>query len=288
MTKPEISIVIPAYNEEVAIGKVLDEVENVMRAHGNLFEILVIDDGSTDRTADVVASKKYVRMIRHQTNMGYGAAIKTGIKNARGEIILMIDSDGTYPAKDIMKILNETKEADMVVGARTGENVNIPILRRIPKYLLSKFANYLAETEIPDLNSGMRAFRRSDAMKFFNLYPNKFSFTTTITLAYHSNGYLVKYVPIDYYKRGGKSKIHPIRDPINFASLIVRTITYFNPLKVFLPVSILLFIFGLIWAAYKLLFFRIFSDISIIVIISSIQIGLFGLLADLIVRGREA
>jgi glycosyltransferase involved in cell wall biosynthesis len=279
-----ISVVIPAHNEEKAIGTVLEELIEVLEAES--YEIIVVDDGSIDDTDKIVQKKKSVKLIQHPYNKGYGAAIKMGIKNAANDLILIIDGDGSYPVKAIPELLKEANKYDMVVGARKGKEVKIQLYRRPAKWFLSKLANYLAETKIPDLNSGMRIFRRKDVGKFLNILSSKFSFTTTMTLAYHTTELAVKYVPINYYKRAGKSKIKPFRDGFNFIMLIVRTITYFNPLKVFLPSSIVLFAIGLVILLYEGIVHRNVADLPVMLILAAFQIGFLGLLADLIVRRK--
>ena len=279
-----ISVVIPAHNEEKAIGTVLYELIEVL--DGQSYEIIVVDDGSTDNTAKIVQENKFIKFIQHPQNMGYGAAIKTGIKNATNDLILIIDGDGSYPVKAIPELLKEADEYDMVVGARTGKEVKIQLYRKPAKWFLSMLANYLSGTKIPDLNSGMRIFRKEDVLKFFNILPSSFSFTTTLTLAYLSNDYNVKYVPIDYHERMGQSKIKPFRDGFNFIMLIVRTITYFNPLKVFLPISIALFVFGFAILLYEGIVLRNVADLPVMLILAAFQIGFMGLLADLIVRRK--
>ena len=281
----ELSIVIPAYNEEKGIEKVLEELKKVLDKIKKPYEIIVVDDGSTDNTAKIVKEKKDVILFQHPINKGYGAALKTGIKKANGEYILIIDADGTYPNKEIPKLLEHIDQYDMIVGARTGENVNIQLYRKPAKLFLTKLANYLVGTKIPDLNSGMRIFRKKDVEKYVHILPSGFSFTTTITLAYLSNDYLVKYVPIDYHERHGKSKIKPFKDGFNFILLIVRTITYFNPLKVFLPISFVLFLVSVIIFLVSWLVFKKVMDITVIVLlVASIQIALFGLIADSIAK----
>ena len=281
-----LSIVIPAHNEEKAIGAVLDELIEVLE--GQKYEIIVVDDGSTDKTPKIVQKKDSIKLIQHHYNKGYGAAIKTGIKNATNEVILIIDGDGSYPVKAIPELLKEADKYDMVVGARTGKEVKIQLYRRPAKWFLSKLANYLAETKIPDLNSGMRIFRRKEVERFLNILPNKFSFTTTLTLAYHTTGLLVKYVPINYYKRAGKSKIRPFKDGFNFIMLIFRTITYFNPLKVFLFVGFAFFLAAVFIFLYSALFSGRFMDVTtIVLLVAAIQTIIFGLLADLVVRRSE-
>ena len=174
----------------------------------------------------------------------------------------------------------------MVIGARDREAGTWPWLRALAKDAIRALASYLTRTKIPDLNSGMRIFRKEDAMKFFNILPSGFSFTTTLTLAYLSNDYNVKYVPINYHERKGKSKIKPFRDGFNFIMLIVRTITYFNPLKVFLPISIVLFVFGSMILLYDGIVHRNVADLPVMLILAAFQIGFLGLLADLIVRKK--
>jgi len=286
-----LSIVIPAYNEEKAIGNVIDDIKKVMNKTNRNYEIIVVDDGSIDKTTDIVKKKK-VKLIQHPYNKGYGAAIKTGIRNADGNLILITDADGSYPAEDIPKLLKHSDKYDMVVGARTGKVVKLPIFRRPAKYFLNKLANFLAGVKIPDLNSGLRVFKKEIALKFMNIYPSKFSFTTTITLAFLGSDYTVKYVPISYYKRKGESKMKPWMFN-DFIVLIVRIITYFNPLKIFLPISVLLFLAGASLYTYSTFILNRLLGVSteykytiIVLILTAIQIGFFGLLADLVSRKK--
>jgi glycosyltransferase involved in cell wall biosynthesis len=280
-----VTVVIPAHNEEKAIGIVLDELIETLKEMP--YEIIVVDDGSTDNTVKIVQEKQ-VKLIQHMHNIGYGAAIKTGIKNAANDLILIIDGDGSYPVKAIPELLKEADQYDLVIGARTGEEVKIQLYRRPAKWFLSMLVNYLSETKIPDPNSGMRIFKRKDVVKIYNILPNKFSFTTTMTLAYHTTGQLVTYVPINYYKREGKSKIRPFKDGFNFIMLILRTITYFNPLKVFLPVSFAFFVAAILVFLFSKIITGRFMDVTTIVfVVAAIQTVLFGLLADLVVRRSE-
>jgi glycosyltransferase involved in cell wall biosynthesis len=279
-----VSIIIPAYNEEETIREVLSEIKEVMAASGREYEIVVVDDGSSDETG-TLARKKTIKLISHPANIGYGASLKTGIKHAAYDIILISDADGTYPAKEIPRLLEEIKNCDMVVGSRTGGRVEESPFRRPAKYLLNRLASYLSEHRIPDINSGMRAFKKDIALKYFHILPTKFSFTTTITLAFLSDGYLVKYVPIDYYRRQTASKISPVKDTGGFLFLIIRTILYFNPLRVLLPLAFILFLSGLFVLFWSKFILGQVMDITVILlIISSLLITLLGLIADLIVK----
>ncbi len=270
-----LSCIIPAYNEE-SVQEVVDGLHAVL--DGSDHEILVVDDGSEN---PVKADR--ARVIRHPRNMGYGAALKTGLLKASGEKILIIDADGTYPVEAVPELL--VRDSDMVVGSRTKEGVKIPGYRKPAKWFLRKLANYLSGTNIPDLNSGLRVFRRGRAIEFLHLYPSGFSFTTTITLAFLSSDYTVEYVPIDYRVRQGKSKINPIQDGFNFTGLIVRTILYFNPLKVFLPFSLLLLLAAFMVFLYTAFMLGRVMDIATITLtVTAVEVLLFGLLADLIVK----
>ena len=277
-----VSIVIPAYNEEETIGSVIDQIISVMDKAGVTNEIIVVDDGSTDETVQVI-QERAVQLVRHPFNKGYGAALKTGMRRAKYDTIAIVDADGTYPAEDLPKLVSGIGEWDMVVGARVGEDAEVPLLRKLVKWFLTQLANYLVGTPIPDLNSGLRAFKKDIAMRFYHILPSGFSFTVTITLALLSNDYLVQYIPIRYYKkRRGKSKIKPIRDTLGFLQLIIRTVMYFAPLKIFLPVSLALFLFGVVIFLYSVLVLHKVMDVTVVVtMLASIQIAAIGLLADL-------
>lgn len=278
-----ISVVIPAYNEAVGIPSVLEEVENSLRGSGFSHEIIVVDDGSTDGTGRL-AARPGVRVIRHPANKGYGAALKTGIRRARYELIAIIDADRTYPGGEIPRLAKHLLEHDydMVVGARTGADVHVPLMRRPAKWAIAQIANYLAGRKIPDLNSGLRVFKKEVALEFLPLLPAGFSFTASITLALLSNDYLVDFLPVDYYCRQGKSKIRPLRDTLNFLGLILRTVMYFQPLKVFIPMSLLFILAGLGRGGYDVLFFQNLTTADLLLLVTGAFIAMLGLLADLI------
>jgi glycosyltransferase involved in cell wall biosynthesis len=279
------SIVIPVYNEEAAIADDLDLIKRTMDSTGRPYEIIVVNDGSTDRTVDIVSSRQGVQLVHHERNRGTGAARTTGIQAARGDVIIMTDGDGTYPNQDMPKLLECLEQCDMVIGARTQEQGTAKWLRAPAKWFIRRLATYLTETEIPDLNSGLRAFKKDIAMRYLNLLPTTHSWVSTITIAFLSDGYSVKFIPIDYYKRKGRSTFHPIKDTYNYITLVVRAVTYFNPLKVFLPLSLFLFTFGGIKLIRDLIVFRLHVPTStVLILLTAAQLGAMGLLADLIVK----
>ncbi|HHF51969.1 MAG TPA: glycosyltransferase family 2 protein, partial [Candidatus Aminicenantes bacterium] len=249
-TQKEATIIIPSFNEEKGIRTVLES----MKKFSSKFEIIVVDDGSKDATSRIVNKFPGVKLIRHDVNKGYGAAIKTGVRQASSNIIIITDADATYPSQRIPDLLKKYREGniDMVVGARTGENVKIPLIRKPAKWFIKKLADYLSGENIIDINSGLRLIRKDLISKFNRILPEGFSFTMTITLALLTNGYRVEYIPIDYHKREGKSKLRPLRDTYGFLKLIVRTVLYFQPLKVFMPLSFLFFIVGFILLLYRI------------------------------------
>jgi glycosyltransferase involved in cell wall biosynthesis len=218
-------------------------------------------------------------VIQHRSNRGYGAALKTGIAAATYDIIAIIDADGTYPAKCLPELLAELEYADMVVGARTGRNVHIPLLRRPAKWVLKHLANYVTHARIPDLNSGLRVFRRDVVMQYFSILPDQFSWTTTITLAMHCDKYAIVYIPIDYHKRQGRSKIVPW-DAGSFAILILRTAMLFRPLRVFLPLALVFLVYGLTKMALDLTHDPNISASALLAFMGTLQIVLIGMLGD--------
>jgi glycosyltransferase involved in cell wall biosynthesis len=281
-----ISVVIPAFDEEAAIGTVLEQVRGVLQDADLEHEVIVVDDGSRDKTTEVAQSYPGVQVWRHASNRGYGAALKTGIRHAMGEWIVITDADGTYPNHRIPELVAATDDADMVVGARTRGRAQVPLVRRPAKWFLRKLAEYVSETRIPDLNSGLRVFRRADVLNYLSALPNKFSFTTTITLITLADGGIIKYVPIDYRQRLGRSKIKAV-DAFHFTILILRTALLINPLKVFLPLGLGLTFAGLAMGVYQWALTRGIAQAPILLFLSGLQISAMGLLADLIVTLRR-
>jgi glycosyltransferase involved in cell wall biosynthesis len=278
------SIIVPAYNEEETIEKVINDI----KTYAHLAEIIVVNDASTDKTNELLSKITGITVVNHSKNSGYGASLKSGIKKAHGEYIMIIDADGSYPTNMIPELINQRTNYDMIVGARINPQSHIPALRKPAKWVLNQLANYLTKTKIPDLNSGLRIIKRDVLDRFIGLLPNGFSFTTTITLALLTNGYQVKYIPIDYHKRGGKSKIKPIRDTINFFQLIIRTVLYFDPIKVFIPLSVIIFAIAVLLGIYSFLFTPKFLDTTFVILsATALQTFFFGLIAELIIRTKK-
>ena len=287
MPDPNFSVIIPCYNEEEAIHDTIRRLRADLGRQDS-YEIIVIDDGSTDGTAKLLAQLSTedlsLRILTHERNMGYGAALKSGIQKSRSDIIVITDADGTYPCEpilDMLTLLNDA-EADMVVGSRTGANVSYPFLRRIPKVFLRRYASWIAGKNIPDLNSGLRIFRKSISLRFFNILPDGFSFTTTITLSMITNFYDVRYFPVDYAQRVGRSKIRPIKDTATFLQLIVRTGVYFAPLRVFFPIGLILGTTSILSLFYDLLILHDLTEKTLILLMFFMNTMMFALLADMI------
>jgi glycosyltransferase involved in cell wall biosynthesis len=272
-----VSVVIPAYNEGRHVAAQVAAVRQTLERCDWPFEIIVVDDGSTDGTASA-ADAPGVRVLRRVSNQGYGAAIKLGVQHARYGWVLITDADGTYPVEAIPALLALAEKHEMVVGARLGQKVKIPLARRPAKWLLTRLASYLAGQRLPDINSGLRLMRRSLVERYESLLPEGFSFTTTITLAAACNGHAVAYVPIDYHARLGDSKIRPWH-AYDFTLLILRTIVFFNPLKVFIPAGALLAIAGIGKFVYDVTQ-RHLNESLLVALLGPLIIWAVGLLAD--------
>ena len=278
-----VSVVIPAYNEEAAIGEGISAIIQTMEGSGFPYEVIVVDDASKDATRRI-AEESGVQVVTHPFNRGGGAARKTGIRQARGEIIVVVDGDGTYPLHDIPKLLEWIGPYDMVIGARKCENGSWWLLRKPVKTLLRLLASFIAGHRIPDLNSGMRAFRKDVALQYFNILPEGHSWVSTISLAFMTCGYGVRYVPIDYYRRKGKSSFRPIQDSAGMMLQIITTVMYFRPLRVFFPTGLLLLLAGLVRTVYDAQFLQHVKESDIVIILTGVMVLSMGLLADLIVK----
>ncbi len=276
-----VSIIIPAYNEEASVAAQVRRIQSVMETHGWPYELIVVDDGSTDRTWEAIRHLD-VRRVRLAENRGYGAALKAGIAAAENELLVMVDADGTYPAEAIPQMLARASEYDMVVGARISKKVHTSLWRQPARWLLRRVAGFLTGQHIPDLNSGLRVLRKSVVREFWHLLPAGFSFTTTITLAMLCNHYSVYYHPVDYYKRTGQSKIRP-GHLWGFLLLILRTVVFFRPLRVFLPLGAILFFAGIAKLLIDL-YRQSSSEVAALSILAAIIVWAVGLLADQIAR----
>lgn len=273
-----VTVVVPAFNEAAHVAEQVASVDRVMRTSGWAYEIIVVDDGSTDGTAEAASLGGLGRVVRRAQNRGYGAALKLGVRLARHEWILITDADGTYPVEAIPTLLAEADVNSMVVGSRTGAVVRVPMVRRPAKWFLNRLASYLAGRHLPDINSGLRLMRKSLINRYEHLLPDGFSFTTTITLSAACNSHPLTYVPIDYHARLGESKIRP-RHAYDFTMLILRTIIFFNPLKVFLPLGAVLAVAALVKLVYDITLGNL-SETAVLGILGALIVWAVGLLAD--------
>jgi polyisoprenyl-phosphate glycosyltransferase len=284
-TDLDVTVVLPVYNER---GHVLDEISRIRAAldvSGYSYELIVVDDGSTDGTADQLRELDDVRLVQFAGNRGSGTARKAGTRLARGRVVVWTDADMTYPNHRIPELVKELDGYDQVVGARTTEEGTLKVLRVPTKWAIRRLAEFLAEQRIPDLNSGLRAFRRDVAAQFLHLLPPGFSCVTTITMAFLANGYGVKYVPIEYSPRSGQSKFHWWRDTRRYLIQVVRLVLSYNPLRLFLPLGSLLLLVGLAKLGYDLVDkdFRPAAN-TMLILFAAFQVFAIGLLADLVVR----
>lgn len=281
---PHVSVLVPCYNEEHAVA---DTIEKLVAALAPVdFEIIAIDDGSVDRTRErllaLEAAHPRLHVICHDRNRGYGAALKTGMRHAASEWIAIIDADGTYPIDDLPRLLSMADRYDMVVGARTGDDVTYSTLRKIPKFFLRAWINWIVNMKVPDINSGMRVFRRDMARRFVRVLPNGFSFTITITISSLRNNYRVHFEPINYFQRKGKSKIHPVKDTLRFLQIIGRTGMYFAPLRILSPLIVLLGAGAGASLLYDALVLEDLTEKSLVLMTAALNVAMFAMLADMI------
>jgi len=291
---PYVTIVLPCHNEQ---GHVTTEIERIcaaMDASGYTYELVAYDDASTDGTLasleEAATRFPQMRVVHFRRNGGSGTVRRIGTHQARGEIVVWTDADMTYPNEripELVGMLEKDEYIDQVVGARTTEEGTHKMLRVPAKWFIRKVAEVLTNSEIPDLNSGLRAFRREVALPYLRLLPPGFSCVTTITIAFLSNQHDVRYVPIDYAKRAGKSKFKFVRDAYRYILQVLRMVMYFNPLKVLMPVALTLLTLGVVKGIYDQVVHPFYFAINtILIIVSGLIIATLGLLADLIVRSR--
>lgn len=285
LTTPKVSIIIPACNEAESIPSVIERIHQTMDRINRVYEIIVVDDGSSDGTAKM-AKKAGVKVISHPYNIGNGAAVKTGIRNATGEILVMIDGDGQHDPADIPKLIEKAGPYDMAVGARTRES-RTSLHRNIANSVFNRLATYVCGRRIEDLTSGFRAVKTHIAREFIPLLPNRFSYPTTITLAAVRSGYSLAYVPIKADQRVGKSKIKLIQDGARFLLIIFKITTLYSPMKIFLPVSIMTFLTGFGYGLFKIVFLNSrYGPTSAMLMIVSVLMFLIGLVSEQIAQLR--
>jgi glycosyltransferase involved in cell wall biosynthesis len=277
-----VSVVIPAYEEAVAVGTVVQS----LRGAANWREVLVIDDGSADQTA-VVAATAGARVIKHPYNKGNGAAVKTGIRNALGEYILIVDADGQHTAGDALRIVSFLGEYDLVVGTRAGSMQQASAARHMGNNLLNWVAGYLTGRDIPDLTSGLRGARTTGLREFLHLLPNGFSTPTTTTLSFVKAGYSVHFEPITVAARLGKSKIQLVSDGPRFLMILLKVITVFSPLRIFLPIAAAFFLMGAAYAIWTTFTRHDITDSSVLLLVLAVVIFLVGLVSEQISTMRS-
>jgi len=291
---PVATVVLPCYNEADHVLAELERITAALDRSGLSYELLAVDDASTDSTLAVLheaaTSMPRVRVLAFRRNGGSGTVRRIGTQQARGEIVVWTDADMTYPNERIpefVRTLLEDPSYDQVVGARTTEEGTYKWLRLPAKWLIRKIAERLTNQKIPDLNSGLRAFRRSVALPYLRLLPSGFSCVTTITLAFLSNQHDIKYMPIDYAKRAGTSKFHFLRDAYRYILQVLRMVMYFDPLKVLMPPALWLLLIGFVKAVVDMVRHPFYFPAStVLIVLSSLIIASMALLADLVVRSR--
>jgi len=290
----DVTVVLPCYNEQNHVVNEIERITEALDQSSLRYELLVIDDCSTDQTLDTVQQAQarfpYLRVMPFHRNSGSGTARRVGTNQARGDIVVWTDADMTYPNERIpefVELLAKDPTIDQVVGARTSEQGTHKILRIPAKWFIRKAAERLSGARIPDLNSGFRAFRRDVALPYLRLLPSGFSCVTTITMAFLHNGHEIRYVPIEYGKRSGRSKFHFVRDAYRYILQVLRMVMYFNPLRVLMPAALWLVMIGFGKAVYDVVAHPVrISNNTVVIFMTGMIIGAVALLADLIVKSR--
>jgi glycosyltransferase involved in cell wall biosynthesis len=282
--KNGFSVLAPAFNEADCIEKFLKDLKHVLKDTDRENEIIVIDDGSTDMTYSIASSFSDVRVIRHPYNKGYGASVKTGVLEATKEMIVTIDADGQHNPAHIPEMLNLLDEYDLVAGARQGF---ISGKRGFGNKFFCWLASYLSNIKVPDLTCGLRAFTKDKFNEFSHVFPNKSSLPSTTILSFAISGYNIKFLPIkDQPRFGGVSKVTIIKDGMRFTGLILRMISLFNPLKIFMPISVFLLLFGLLWSIRAYSMTKTISSLGTMIFLAGILVFVSGLLADQLAATR--
>ena len=275
MARPaDTSVIVPALNEEGAIAEVVARLQS----GGPWHEIIVVDDGSTDATGERACAAGAI-VVRHPYNKGNGAAVKSGIRKATGDVVLIVDGDGQHRPTDAARLVSGVGEYELVVGARSSAT-QATLARRFGNHLLNRLANYLTERDIPDLTSGFRAARRDCLLEFLHLLPNGFSTPATTTMSFIKAGYSVAFVPIEAEQRVGQSKIKLARDGAKFFLILLKIITIFSPLRIFIPISVITFALGFLYALRTIWTQSHVTNSSVLLIVLSVVIFLVGLVSE--------
>ena len=285
----DVSVVLPIYNEKGHLRAEIDRIRAALEKSRYSFELIVVDDGSNDGSEKELPGIPGITLITHRRNQGSGAARRTGTTAARGRVVVWTDVDMTYPNDLIPELVDAMQGFDHVVGWRQTEEGTLKVLRTPAKWLIRKLASFLSETDIKDLNSGLRAFRRDVAMQYVHELPKGFSCVTTLTMSFLGNGYSVGFFPIEYFPRAGRSKFHWLKDTRRYILQVIRMTLSYNPLKVFLPVGLVLLALGFIklgtdWAQRD---FRLAAN-TLLIFFAALQVITVGLLADLVVRATKS
>jgi len=284
----DLTVLLPAYNERHAVGPLVEEIRRALSAWPGSWEILLVDDASADGTADV-ALRSGIRVIQRIENGGSGAARVTGVLAARGVLIAMLDADGSYDPSSLPEILSHLPAYDQVNGARTSEQGTVRWLRSPAKWVIRKLAELVSGRRIPDLNTGLKAFKREVMLSYLWSVPNGFSCVSSMTLAFLCNDHPVKFVPVAYRKRIGRSKFHPIRDTFQYLLTVLRIVTFFQPLRIYLPLAMLLGLTAVIRCAHHLLSTSPLgiTDSDVVLAVAAVVVLAIGLLAELVVKQRR-
>lgn len=285
ISEKKYSIIIPVHNEEKNIFHVISGLYSYLNNHMNDYEIIIVNDGSTDKTREIISQPRENMVIYNNPyNKGYGSSLKKGSEIAEGKYLIFYDGDGQHNPEDILKLIKYKNEYEMVVGSRRGYQG--PLWRQPGKKIINIIANYLVRFRIPDLNSGLRLVKKECFKKFEHLYPNGFSLSTTITLAFIKHGFNVKYVPIKISKREGSSTVK-ITDGFLAINLVIRMIMLFSPLRIFVPVGLALFALAFYSLCRDLFVVNNINDNTVLLIISSLIVFFFGLIADQLAHLRR-
>lgn len=284
--KPQLSVVIPAHNESKSVGSVVHEIREILGREAEIetLEILVVDDGSSDETSEV-AREAGATVLRNERRRGYGACLKRGIRASDGRFVCCLDGDGTYPVQEIPAMVELMRDGvDQVIGARVGRDAAIPLTRRPAKWLVNQFASQLTRCDIPDLNSGLRCFDRQRALQYLRMFPDGFSFSSSMTVAALLDGWEVRFQPIGYNRRTGKSKFRAVSDTARLLLAVIRAVVYTDPLKLFLPIAVALGLAALGFGVYDVIWENNLTDKTVLFTIGSLELFVLGLLADMIVK----